>query len=103
VASAEERERLWPRVNRHNMGLAPIMHPGARGQYDVYQRHTTRLIPLVLLERSRKKPEALRVPTQPTPLHNLSHTENRSARIVTVPASRSVSGDRDNVDHAAAA
>jgi F420H(2)-dependent quinone reductase len=27
VASAEERERLWPRVNRHNMGLAPIMHP----------------------------------------------------------------------------
>jgi deazaflavin-dependent oxidoreductase (nitroreductase family) len=51
VASAEERERLWPLVNRHNMGLAPIMHPGARGRYDVYQRHTTRLIPLVLLER----------------------------------------------------
>jgi deazaflavin-dependent oxidoreductase (nitroreductase family) len=49
VASAGERERLWPRVNRHNMGLAPIMHPGARGRYDVYQRHTTRLIPLVLL------------------------------------------------------
>ena len=52
VASAEERERLWPRVNRHNMGLAPIMHPGARGRYDVYQRHTTREIPLVLLERN---------------------------------------------------
>jgi F420H(2)-dependent quinone reductase len=52
VASAEERERLWPRVNRHNMGLAPIMHPGARGRYDVYQRHTTRVIPLVLLERN---------------------------------------------------
>ncbi len=51
VASAEERERLWPLVNRHNMGLAPIMHPGARGRYDVYQRHTTRVIPLVLLER----------------------------------------------------
>jgi deazaflavin-dependent oxidoreductase (nitroreductase family) len=51
VASAEERERLWPRVNRHNMGLAPMMHPGARGRYDVYQRHTTRLIPLVLLVR----------------------------------------------------
>ena len=50
VASAEERERLWPLVNRHNMGLAPIMHPGARGRYDVYQRHTTRVIPLVLLE-----------------------------------------------------
>ena len=50
VASAEERERLWPLVNRHNMGLAPIMHPGARGRYDVYQRHTTRPIPVVLLE-----------------------------------------------------
>lgn len=50
VASAEERERLWPVVNRHNMGLAPIMHPGARGRYDVYQRHTTRPIPVVLLE-----------------------------------------------------
>jgi hypothetical protein len=33
-------------------GLAPIMHPGARGRYDVYQRHTTREIPLVLLERN---------------------------------------------------
>jgi deazaflavin-dependent oxidoreductase (nitroreductase family) len=55
VASAEERERLWPRVNRHNMGLAPIMHPGARGRYDVYQRHTTRLIALVLLERSTEE------------------------------------------------
>ncbi len=52
VASAEERERLWPLVNRHNMGFAPIMHPGARGRYDVYQRHTTRVIPLVLLERN---------------------------------------------------
>ena len=52
VASAEERERLWPRVNRHNMGLAPIMHPGTRGRYDVYQRHTTREIPLVLLKRN---------------------------------------------------
>jgi deazaflavin-dependent oxidoreductase (nitroreductase family) len=51
VASAEERERLWPRVNRHNMGLAPLMHLGARGRYDVYQRHTTRVIPLVLLVR----------------------------------------------------
>jgi F420H(2)-dependent quinone reductase len=52
VASAEERKRLWPRVNRHNMGLAPIMHPGAQGRYDVYQRHTTREIPLVLLKRN---------------------------------------------------
>jgi F420H(2)-dependent quinone reductase len=52
VASAEDRTRLWPLVNRHNMGLAPIIHPGARGRYDVYQRHTTREIPLVLLERN---------------------------------------------------
>jgi F420H(2)-dependent quinone reductase len=52
VASAEERERLWRRVNRHNMGLAPIMHPGALGRYDVYQRHDTHAIPLVLLERN---------------------------------------------------
>ena len=49
-ASAEDRERLWPLVNRNNMGLAPIMHPGARGRYDVYQRHTTRPIPVVILE-----------------------------------------------------
>jgi deazaflavin-dependent oxidoreductase (nitroreductase family) len=51
VASAQERERLWPLVNRHNIGLAPIVHPGTKGRYDVYQRHTSRLIPLVLLER----------------------------------------------------
>jgi deazaflavin-dependent oxidoreductase (nitroreductase family) len=55
VTSAEERERLWPLVNRHNMGLAPILHPGVRGRYDVYQRHTTRVIPLVLLERDMGK------------------------------------------------
>jgi F420H(2)-dependent quinone reductase len=55
VASAEERERLWPLVNRHNMGFAPIVHPGARGRYDVYQRHTTRVIPLVLLEGTTGK------------------------------------------------
>lgn len=55
LASAEERERLWPRVNRHNMGLAPLIHPGARGRYDVYQRHTARVIPLVLLERSPRQ------------------------------------------------
>jgi F420H(2)-dependent quinone reductase len=59
VASAEERERLWPRVNRHNMGLAPIMHPGARGRYDVYQRHTTREIPVVLLEETPENRRAV--------------------------------------------
>ena len=50
VASAAERERLWPVVNRGNRGLAPILHPGARGRYDAYQGHTTRPIPLVVLE-----------------------------------------------------
>ena len=50
VASTEERERLWPLVNRNNRGFAPIIHRGARGRYDVYQRHTDRLIPVVLLE-----------------------------------------------------
>jgi hypothetical protein len=59
VASAEERKRLWPRVSRHNMGLAPIMHPGARGRYDVYQQHTTRAIPLVLLERHTEASQML--------------------------------------------
>jgi F420H(2)-dependent quinone reductase len=53
VVSSDERDRLWPLVNRHNMGLAPIMHPGAKGRYDVYQRHTTRIIPLVALERNK--------------------------------------------------
>ena len=56
VAPAEEREQLWPRVNRHNMGLAPILHPGARGRYDVYQRHTTRQIAVVVLERDKEQP-----------------------------------------------
>jgi len=50
VASAEERERLWPLVNRNNRGLAPLIHRGVLGRYDVYQRHTERVIPLVLLE-----------------------------------------------------
>ena len=50
VASAEERQELWPRANRNNKGLAPIIHPGALGRYDVLQRHTTRVIPVVLLE-----------------------------------------------------
>ena len=53
VASRAERERLWPLVNRNNRGLAPLIHRGARGRYDVYQRHTERVIPLVLLEPTR--------------------------------------------------
>jgi F420H(2)-dependent quinone reductase len=50
VASPDERERLWPLVNRNNRGLAPLLHPGATGRYDVYQRRTKREIPLVILE-----------------------------------------------------
>jgi deazaflavin-dependent oxidoreductase (nitroreductase family) len=56
VASAAERERLWPLVNRNNRGLAPIMHPGAQGRFDVYQQHTARVIPLVLLEPRKQAP-----------------------------------------------
>jgi F420H(2)-dependent quinone reductase len=56
VASAEERERLWPLVNRNNRGLAPVVHPGARGRYDVYQQHTARLISLVLLQPRQPEP-----------------------------------------------
>jgi deazaflavin-dependent oxidoreductase (nitroreductase family) len=50
IASEEERVRLWPLVNRNNRGLAPLLHRGAQGRYDVYQRRTTRQIPLVILE-----------------------------------------------------
>jgi deazaflavin-dependent oxidoreductase (nitroreductase family) len=50
VASPEERTRLWPLVNRHNRGLAPLLHPGARGRYDAYQRATAREIAVVVLE-----------------------------------------------------
>jgi len=50
VATASERERLWPLVNRNNRGLAPVLHRGAKGRYDVYQKHTQREIPLVILE-----------------------------------------------------
>jgi deazaflavin-dependent oxidoreductase (nitroreductase family) len=50
VASPEERARLWPLVNRHNRGLAPLFHPGAHGRYDAYQRNTSREIPIVILD-----------------------------------------------------
>ena len=53
VAMPEERARLWPLVNRHNRGLAPLCHFGAHGRYDAYQRHTSREIPIVILEPTR--------------------------------------------------
>ncbi len=50
VATADERARLWPLVNRHNRGLAPLLHPGTHGRYDAYQRSTSREIPIVILD-----------------------------------------------------
>ena len=50
VATAEERARLWPLVNRHNRGFAPLLHPGTHGRYDAYQRSTSREIPIVVLD-----------------------------------------------------
>jgi deazaflavin-dependent oxidoreductase (nitroreductase family) len=49
VAEGEERERLWKLVNQRNRGLAPLLHRGALGRYDIYQRHTSRQIPVVVL------------------------------------------------------
>jgi len=53
VAGPEEREQLWPLVNRCNRGLAPFLHTGVRGRYDVYQRHATRTIPVVIITPDR--------------------------------------------------
>jgi deazaflavin-dependent oxidoreductase (nitroreductase family) len=53
VATPEERAQLWPLVNRSNRGLAPLLHPGAQGRYDVYQRHTSRVIPVVIVSPER--------------------------------------------------
>ena len=50
VATADERARLRPLVNRHNRGLAPLLHPGTHGRYDAYQRNTSREIPIVILD-----------------------------------------------------
>jgi hypothetical protein len=49
VAEAEERERLWELVNEKNRGLAPLFHRGVVGRYDLYQRHTRREIPVVIV------------------------------------------------------
>ena len=53
VADPEERAQLWPLVNRTNRGMAPLFHPGVRGRYDVYQRHTARVIPVVIISPER--------------------------------------------------
>jgi F420H(2)-dependent quinone reductase len=53
VATDEEQAQLWPLVNRTNRGLAPLLHPGVAGRYDVYQRHTSRRIPVVIITPDR--------------------------------------------------
>lgn len=53
VATPEERAQLWPKVNRTNRGMARLLHPGVTGRYDVYQRHTIREIPVVILTPDR--------------------------------------------------
>ena len=55
VATIAEQQQLWPKVNRTNRGMAPLFHPGAAGRYDVYQRHTTRAIPMVIIQLNRSK------------------------------------------------
>lgn len=53
VATDEEQSYLWPLVNRMNRGMSRIFHPGVSGRYDVYQRHTTRRIPVVVITPDR--------------------------------------------------
>jgi deazaflavin-dependent oxidoreductase (nitroreductase family) len=53
VATDEEQAYLWPLVNRTNRGLSRLLHPGVTGRYDVYQRHTSRRIPVVVLSPER--------------------------------------------------
>jgi deazaflavin-dependent oxidoreductase (nitroreductase family) len=53
VATDEEQSFLWPLVNRTNRGMSRIVHPGVTGRYDVYQRHTSRRIPVVVITPDR--------------------------------------------------
>ncbi len=53
VADPDERAALWPLVNQTNRGLAPLVHPGATGRYDVYQWHANREIAVVIVSPDR--------------------------------------------------
>ena len=53
VADPEERAALWPAVNRSSRGFSPVVHRGVRGRYDVYQRHTDRELPVVIIRLDR--------------------------------------------------
>jgi deazaflavin-dependent oxidoreductase (nitroreductase family) len=55
VADPKERAHLWPLVNRRNRGLDPLFHRGVTGRYDVYQRHATREIPVVIITPDRPR------------------------------------------------
>jgi F420H(2)-dependent quinone reductase len=52
IVDGAERERLWHLVNEQNRGLARLFHRDALGRYDVYQRHTDRQLPVVVLTPS---------------------------------------------------
>jgi deazaflavin-dependent oxidoreductase (nitroreductase family) len=54
VADPVEQAHLWPLVNRSNRGLSRVVHRGVTGRYDVYQRHTTRRIPVVIITVDRE-------------------------------------------------
>ena len=41
------------KVNRTNRGMSRLFHPGVQGRYDVYQRHTSRRIPVVIIRLER--------------------------------------------------
>jgi deazaflavin-dependent oxidoreductase (nitroreductase family) len=49
IATGDERDELWALANSKNRGLAWLVHPGAKGRYDVYQRHAHREVPVVTL------------------------------------------------------
>jgi F420H(2)-dependent quinone reductase len=53
VADPDEMAHLWPLVNRTNRGMSRILHRGVTGRYDVYQRHTSRRIPVVIVTPKR--------------------------------------------------
>ncbi|HEY5108556.1 MAG TPA: nitroreductase/quinone reductase family protein [Acidimicrobiales bacterium] len=54
VATPDEQAQLWPKVNRANRGMSRLFHPGVAGRYDVYQRHTARPIPVVIIRPDRR-------------------------------------------------
>ena len=62
-ATPEEQAQLWPKVNRTNRGMSRLFHPGVQGRYDVYQRHTSRPIPVVIIRPDRDGPAGAAVTT----------------------------------------